>query len=117
MIFMVRYTGIIDGRKRPENFPPEIWVDIFYNVQNEAELKKKVNDQGTVFLAQQAMIVQRDMMFLEDPTKIQFDTRMIVPMHMITSIHTTTHRVLGEMPEITPEGKAQLPDGTKVTIQ
>lgn len=117
MYFMVRFIGHIDARKRPENFPKEVVNDIFARVKNDKELRDAINNQAQVFINQQCMIVPKDNNKTEDRSKISFDNRMLVPLHMITHIDTITSHIVGEIPEFDENNVPKLMDGSDVPIQ
>ena len=104
-------------RKRPEGFPHEIYVDTFARVEKEVDVVKHINDWSKIFINQQCMIVPKDGIRWEDLQVLSFDTRILVPLHMITFISTETKRIVGEIPGIGEDGMTQLSDGTKVSIQ
>ncbi len=115
--YRVRFIGHIDDRKRPEGFPREVYSDIFCRVKNEQELKAAINEQSKVFILQQCMVVPKGDVLVEDMSKVRFDTRMMVMMHMITHIDTITTKIIGEIPEVGEDGTPQMMDGTKVNLQ
>lgn len=117
MDYLVRFIGHIDERKRPENFPKEVYSDLMVRVQAEKELKDAINQQSMVFITHQCMIVPKNPDAIQDMGKAVRDARMIVPLHMITHITTLTTHILGEIPEANLEGVLQLMDGTKAVIQ
>ena len=117
MDFMIRFVGHIDERKRPENFPQEIYADVYARVQNEQELKTVINEQAKVFMLQNCMVVPKKPGELEDMNKVILDARWLVPLHMITYITTITKRIMGEIPEINEVGAPTLMDGSKIAIQ
>ena len=117
MDYMVRFVGHVDERKRPEGFPREIYSDIFCRVKNEQELKVAINEQSKVYIVQQCMVVPKEPGRMESLAKPEFDTRMLVPLHLITHITTITTKIVGEIPEINLDGAAAFADGTKATIQ
>jgi hypothetical protein len=116
MDYMVRFIGHVDERKRPENFPREIYSDLIVRVRDEKDLKSSINAQSVIFITSQCMIVPKDPDAIQDTSKPVHDTRMIVPLHMLTHISTITTRILGEIPEINLEGYLQMPDGTKAQV-
>jgi hypothetical protein len=116
MDYCVRFVGHIDELKRPENFPKEVYLDALYRVNNEAELKTSINNQSAVFMAHQAMAVFKDSNAVQEFGKAARDTRMLVPMHMITHITTITTLIAGEIPEISSGNVLEFMDGTKASI-
>jgi hypothetical protein len=116
MDYLVRFIGHIDELKRPENFPKEVYSDLMVRVQDEKELKAQINAQSMVFITHQCMIVPKNPDAIQDMGKALRDTRMIIPLHMITHISTITTRILGEIPEIGLDGFLEQMDGTKATV-
>ena len=115
--FMVRFVGHIDERRRPENFPREVYSDLLCRVEDDQGLKKAINDMCMVFLTQQCMVVPKVPGTMEDAKKLKPDARMVVPLHMITYIDTITKRLSALTPQIGEGGLPELEDGTKVIIQ
>lgn len=81
--YVVTYTFHIDERKRPENFPREVFViDHYTNVQTEVEMAMKFNERFEKLARAPGVVV-----FLEqniDASKLNFKDRKFVPWHMIT---------------------------------
>lgn len=114
MDFYVRFTGHVNDRIRPEGFPREIYADFIWKVENEAELRYNINEMCKVFVGQHSMIVPRDPSGIEVPGKPTLDSRILVPIGMLSHISTTTKKIIGEMPMLSADGTAQLIDGTRI---
>jgi hypothetical protein len=114
MFYYVRFTGHVDETRRPVGFPKEVYADFTWQVENEAELRYNINEMSKVFVGQHCMIVPKDTAQIEEPLKPKFDSRILVPLTMITHISTTTKKIVGEMPTVGADGTSQLIDGTKV---
>lgn len=96
--YHVRFTGRIDERKRPENFPKEIYVDAVYQVDSEEMLANEVNKDAIAFIKNQGMIIMLDPAQIQD-SRVSFDKRLFIPMHMITSIGCVVKKLVSAMPE------------------
>ena len=114
MYYFVRFIGSIDETRRPAGFPTEVYADFTWQVENEQELRYNINEMSKVFVAQQSMVVPRnpDEVQLTGPPK--FDSRILIPIHMITHISTETKRIIGEIPVAGLDGTSQLIDGIKI---
>ncbi len=115
--FMVRFVGHIVESKRPLNFPKEVYSDMLCRVDDDQGLKKAINDMCLVFLTQQCMIVPKTPGAMEDLKKVKHDSRMVIPLHMVTHIDTITTRLSNLTPMLAENGQPELEDGTKVIIQ
>jgi hypothetical protein len=67
-----------------------------------------------VFVAQHSMIVPENPDEIQVPGLPKFDSRILVPIGMLTHISTQTKRIIGEMPTAGLDGTPQLIDGTRV---
>ena len=117
MDFLIRFCGHIDETRRPEGFPAAVYADVFARVGSDKDLRSIINDQCTVFIKQQCMIVPKDPGGLENLKYTTFDSRVLVPLHMITHLTTETKKITGEIPDLDEDGTLQLLDGTKPSIQ
>jgi hypothetical protein len=117
MDVMIRFVGHVDETRRPENFPHEVYVDLFARVKDDVELRDFINMQCLIFVKQQCMVVPKNPDELLDNTKIHFDGKYLVPWHLITHLTTITRKISGEVPEIGEDGVPKLMDGTKAVIQ
>jgi hypothetical protein len=118
MEYMVRFIGHIDENKRPDDFPKEIYSDVFYEVNDLKSLRDSIKQMYQIFAAQQCMLVPKDQNVIQnDESRFNYDTLMYVPLHMITRITTDSKRLSGEVPTIDENGQAKLKDGTKVWRQ
>lgn len=114
MFYYVRFTGHVNEEIRPENFPKEIFADFIWNVKDEDELRYNINEMSKVFVGQHCMICPRDPGGVEVPGKPTLDSRILVPLHMLSHISTKTKEIIGEIPTVGVDGTAQLINGTLV---
>jgi hypothetical protein len=114
MVYFVRFCGHIDETRRPAGFPKEVYADFTWQVQDEHELRYNINEMSKVFVGQSCMIVPRDPDEIQSAGLPKFDSRILVPLHLITYISTETKRIIGEMPTAGLDGTTQLIDGTRV---
>jgi hypothetical protein len=114
MYYFVRFIGHIDETRRPVGFPTEIYADFTWQVENEQELRYNINEMSKVFVGQHCLIVPRDADEIQVMGLPKFDSRILVPIHMVTHISTETKKIIGEMPIANLDGTSQLIDGTKV---
>lgn len=114
MYYFVRFIGHINEEIRPENFPKEVYADFVWGVKDEQELRYNINEMQKVFVGQRSMIVAKNPTAIEVPGKPELDSRILIPMHMLSHISTKTKEVIGEIPIIGTDGTSQLIDGTRV---
>ena len=114
MYYFVRFIAYIDETRRPAGFPQEVYADFTWQVENEQELRYNINEMSKVFVGQHCVITPKDPNEIQISGLPKFDTRILVPMHMITHISTETKRIIGEMPSAGLDGTPQLIDGTRV---
>jgi hypothetical protein len=112
--FFVRFTGHVNEVLRPENFPKEVYADFIWNVKDENELRYNINEMSKVFVGQHCIVAPRNPQGVEVPGKPELDSRILVPLHMLSHISTKTKEIIGEIPTVGTDGTAQLIDGTKV---
>jgi hypothetical protein len=112
--YFVRFIGHLDETRRPAGFPDEVYADFTWQVENEMELRYNINEMSKVFVGQHCMIVPKEASQIEDPARPKFDSRILVPIHMLTHISTETKKIIGDMPTTGTDGTPQLIDGTKV---
>ena len=117
MYFLVRFTGHIDESRRPAGFPYQIHADFTWKVESILELRHNMNEMSQVFIKQQCMIVPLNADEVVDVPMPRTDSRIIVPLHMLTHISTTTKKIVGDIPSVNEEGQPELSDGTKVWKQ
>ena len=117
MEHMVRFTAYIDETKRPKDFPKLVYSDLFFNVKSNSELKGYIKSMYQIFMAQQCLLVPKTAEVETVEEEFNYDDHMLVPMHMVTHIHTDTKKIIGEIPGIDDDGNPKLLDGTPVWRQ
>ena len=115
--FLVRFTGHINERIRPENFPKEVFVDYTLEDFADEHVKKFVGDRMTDFIRQQGMVVHKNQFEVIDENTLRFDKKMFVPMTMFSYLDMQVSIIQDQMPQEMTEGKAALPDGSTVPVQ
>lgn len=83
--FFVEFTAHIDERKRPENFPQDVYIrETYVNIQSAEDLAKILNRRFESLIRDPGLVVFKDIDDTIDSTVITFDKRVFVPWHMIT---------------------------------
>lgn len=108
MDYLVRFVCHIDLRKRPENFPKEVYSDMYVRTDNDKGLMDAINERSKVFVMQQFVVCPLIPGQIENGQIYEPDKRIMVPMHMITHISTITKRVIGDIPYLGEESTAQV---------
>ena len=116
MNFLVRFTGHLNERIRPEGFPREIWVEYIEELSDE-NLKLFVQTRLGDFVRQQGMVVPKKQKEMEDETKLTFDKKMFVPMGMIAFIDVQIAMIVVPLPQEVIDGKVQLGEGNTAPLQ
>jgi hypothetical protein len=117
MDYMIRFVGHIVERSRPDGFPKEIYSDLYVRADNPSGLKAAINQHCQVFINEGCMIVPKNPDEVEESVNVKYDSRIIVPWHMIAYISTITKRIIGEIPQLNEQNKPEVSDGSKVQIQ
>jgi hypothetical protein len=115
--YLIKFIGHINERKRPENFPREIYDLLFVRIDEKVGkdgLVNAVNTESMKYIRLQGMTVRMvDPEQMEDLTKIDTE-RMYVPMHMITHITAeVSGPIVGNAPIVDSTGLASMPDEKK----
>lgn len=114
MEYMVRFTGHIDENKRPDGFAYEVYSDIFFDAKTLMELRDKIKSIYKIFAAQQCMLVPANPDAIQnDESRFDYDSLIYVPIHMITSISTTTKMLSGNVPTTGEGGVYESKNGVK----
>lgn len=113
---LVKYIGHIDETRRPAGFANKVMAIGTYHFENLEELMKLVNNEAGAIIRIQGMLVAKDPAEITDTTKIRFDQRMFVPIHMITHV-TMEVSMMQQMPQLDADNNYVLEDGSKVPIQ
>ncbi len=111
--YVVTFTGYIDQRKRPENFPTNIQDVVVGPFETSAHLVDFVNKRVALYAANQGMGVTLDQNLMED-LRIVDTNRMWVPMHMITHFTASYKSLTGEVPQISASGEVSLLSGKQI---
>lgn len=83
--YLVKFTGYVDERKRPENFPHEVHVtDVYKDVENLEHLQALVNNRFIGLVSSAGLVVLKNEDEPPEEGKLTFDKRIFVPWHMIT---------------------------------
>jgi len=112
--YTAKYIAFIDERRRPENFPKQVYCVGTYFAQNNAQLAEQLNNEITTIIQNQGMIISVDPESTIDLTNViaNLEGRVFIPMHMITHIRTQVKQ-MGAMPIPTDTGVLDA-DGKKV---
>jgi hypothetical protein len=113
MDYIITFTGYIDERKRPENFPRKIEDVQVVSFPDGDALVNYVNKRVFMYAANQGMGVAIDKGAMED-MRIIDTNRMWVPTHMITHITATYKTIMGEMPQVAANGITEMPSGKDI---
>ena len=82
--YLFEFTANIDERKRPENFPNEIYVREQYpEIENDHQLQELFNSRFVTMIKNPGLVVFPDESEIIQ-TSLTFDRRIFVPWHMIT---------------------------------
>ncbi|SRR6266446_9632311 len=111
--YVITFTGYIDERKRPENFPRTVQDVIAGPFETPAHLVNFVNERVALYAKNQGMGVTLDKSLMED-LRIVDTNRIWVPMHMITHFTAVYRAVVGEIPQISTSGEVSLPSGKEI---
>ena|SRR5271166_3021648 len=114
--YFVRFTAHIDERKRPENFPKEIYIDETYeNVEGGAQQIRQIANQRFLQLAMANGLVSLKKQETMEQELVTFDKRVYVPWHMITHMHMKVTQLV-EVPDVkAPDPIAPEPPPEKPT--
>lgn len=115
--FFIRFTGHINERIRPEEFPKEIYVDYIVQDVSDEQVKNLVQMYMEQFVKQNGMVVKRNHSEMEDETTLVFDKKMYVPMPIIAFITAEVSILADLMPQEISDGKVQLGDGKEMPLQ
>lgn len=110
--YLITFTGYIDERKRPENFPRTIKEMIFVSADTNEQVVKAVNDYSLQYIRAQGMSVRNDPTSMEDSTILDTSRRW-VPMHMLTHFDAKVKQITGKIPMFDKEGRIELDDDDK----
>jgi hypothetical protein len=115
--YLFEFIGHIDERKRPENFPKEIFVRETYRNLADEQVKALFNDRVMTLANAPGLVIILNEDVPLDGTRPNFDQRAFVPWHMITHFHGRLH-VVTEQPIQALPLKALVPnDSTGVDPQ
>jgi hypothetical protein len=113
MDFLITFTGHIDERKRPENFPHKIYDLLLIAADNKDGVVKAINDYSKNYIRNGGMSVRIDPYAQEDPSVLDTD-RMFVPLHMLTYFTADVKQISGEIAGVDLAGSASMPSGKAV---
>lgn len=82
--YFVNFIASIDERKRPENFPRQVYDRKVFEVEDLQQLQAMVNRRFIELVSSSGMVVFKDETAIHDENKLTFDKRVFVPWHMIT---------------------------------
>lgn len=112
--FFVQFTAHIDERKRPENFPKQIYIrETYGNVQNVEQLATFLNKRFESLIKDPGLVVFKDIDDTIDSTAISFDKRVFVPWHMITHFHAEVKPLVNQQKQ--KDELAPIPEEEKPT--
>ena len=101
--YVVRFTGYIDERKRPENFPKTVEIiESYGQIETTDQLKMLVNSRVTDLAMAPGLIALKNPTSMIDTTHVAFNKRRFVPWHMITHLEMQV--------ELSPEPASHQPD-------
>jgi hypothetical protein len=118
--YVAKYTFFIDNRKRPENFPNEVYIiDHYPHVESDRAMAELFNTRFTNLASGTGVVV-----YLEqdiDARTVNFNSRVFVPWHMITHSSGEVKLVIPQEPKPKLDDMIPAPDSTdekpKVMIQ
>jgi hypothetical protein len=97
--YVVEYSYHIDERKRPEGFPKIVYViDHYQNIENEAAIVELYNNRFRGLAKEPGVVVFLDQNKI-DSSKVNFDSRVFVPWHMICFAHGKVTLIIPEEPK------------------
>ena len=123
--YTAKFIAHIDERKRPENFPKQVFCIGTYRADNNGQLAEQINSEMTTIIQNQGMMISTDPEQVVDLTNVlvNLKNRIFIPIHMITYIQTELQQ-MGAMPIpvatgiVGPDGKIiieyQTPEGEVV---
>ena len=114
--YLFQFTGYIDERKRPENFPRVIHDIILWDCPNQQSVVQFVNDRCAMYTKNQGIGVRLQPFDLETSGILQTD-RAWVPMHMVTHLTAVHKPITGELPVLAENGETEMPSGAPVVKQ
>lgn len=101
--YVVRFTGYIDERKRPENFPKTVEIiESYGHIESTEQLKMLVNNRVTDLAMAPGLIALKNPTNMIDASHIAFNKRRFIPWHMITHLEMQV--------ELIPEPISHPPD-------
>lgn len=114
--YLFQFTGYIDERKRPENFPRAIHDVLLWDCPNQQAIVDFVNNRCAMYTKNQGMGVRLDAFALETLGILDTD-RAWVPMHMITYLTAIHKPIVGEIPGLAEGGEVENPSGKPLVKQ
>jgi hypothetical protein len=116
--YVVEYTYHIDERKRPEGFPKTVSIiDHYEKIDGEQAIVELYNNRFRSLAKEPGVVVFLDQTKI-DSSKIDFNSRVFIPWHMITHAHGKVNLIIPEEPKqdnlaLEPEEKSD----KKATVQ
>lgn len=93
--YFIRYIGHLIQQPGIA-MPTVIYFDMIRSFDHEGGedgLQSFVNQQAMIFVAQQGMAVLKNINQVQDGTRVTYDHKMFVPMHMIAFIDCVVRRI------------------------
>lgn len=96
MDYLVELVGHVIERQRPEGFPKEVISSSLYRAESDQVLANYVNSLVEKIVANGGFIVLKPGVVLEE-SRMTFDQRIFVPIHMISYYEARVHPLSQEM--------------------
>jgi hypothetical protein len=98
--YVVSFLGHIIESLRPENFPKVVQHDVMVRAENLEGLQAAINSEtAELYVKRKCFIVPKDPTDVEQIGKVKLDSRILIPIHMVSYIETKTTKLAQDVPD------------------
>jgi hypothetical protein len=98
--YVVSFLGYVIECLRPEGFPKIVQHDVMVRAETLEGLQAAINTEiAELYVKRKCFIVPKDPAQIEEIGKVKVDSRILVPIHMISHIFTKTTKLVQEVPD------------------
>jgi hypothetical protein len=98
--YVVSFLGHIIEAFRPEGFPKIVKHDVMVRADGLAGLQNAINSEtAELYVKRKCFIVPKDPGAIEEVGSTQIDSRILIPIHMVAFIETSTKKLAQDVPD------------------